>query len=172
MGGIAGKISSTGMIEKPLLESMIATLKHRGPDGKGVYVDNSGTPAVGLANSRLSVVDLAAGYQLVSNEDGALWAVLDGEICDFPELRERLLGNGHVFKTKGCAEVLLHLYEEKGVAMVEDLNGAFAFAIWDGKNKRFFAARDRVGTKPFNFFYDSKNLVFGSEAKAILEDPG
>jgi len=170
MCGIAGKISSSSRIERPLLERMIAALRHRGPDEEGTHIDNSGTPSVGLAHVRLKMIDLLTGQQPMSNEDKSVWVVHNGEIYNFPELKERLLKKGHTFRTKSDTEVLLHLYEEKKEAMLEDLRGAFAFVLWDAKEKRLFAARDRVGQKPFNYYYDGKNFVFASEIKAILED--
>ncbi len=171
MSGIAGKISSGGRVEEPLLKSMVSTLRHRGPDGEGIHIDNSGIFYAGLAHAGLNTIGFNRCRQPISNEDGALWMVFDGEIYNFTELREGLLKRGHIFRAKGRVEALLHLYEEKGPAMVEDLRGAFAFAIWDGKNKRLFAARDRVGQKPFNFYYGMGNFIFGSEIKAILKDP-
>jgi len=170
MCGIAGKISLNGRVDERLLKKMAGVLKHRGPDGEGVYTDNAWTPFAGLAHVRLSIIDLATGDQPMPNEDKTLWVVQNGEIYNFQELKENLIKKGHSFRTKSDTEVLLHLYEEKKEAMLEDLRGAFAFAIWDTKNKKLFAARDRVGQKPFNYYYDGKNFIFGSEIKAILED--
>ena len=170
MSGIAGKIARKQKVDRRLLERMAEVMKHRGPDDTGIYVDNEKAPFAGLSHARLSVIDIATGRQPMSNEDGSLRLVHDGEIYNFLTLKEGLLNRGHIFKTEGDAEVLLHLYEEKKEAMLEDLRGMFSFAIWDNARKRLFAARDRVGQKPFVYFYDGNSFIFASELKAILED--
>lgn len=146
---------------------MADTIAHRGPDDEGFY--NSGP--VGLGFRRLSIIDLATGHQPLSNEDGTVWIVFNGEIYNYQELRTFLQGKGHMFKTQTDTEVIVHLYEEFGEACVEKLRGMFAFAIWDENKKSLFLARDRVGIKPLYYFLSDKCLIFASEIKAILADP-
>ncbi len=127
---------------------------------------------VGLGHRRLAIIDLSpAGHQPMSNEDGTIWIVLNGEIYNFPELRDALEKKGHKFKSRTDTEVVLHLYEDKGVECLKDLRGPFAFAIWDNRKKILFAARDRIGKKPLYYHYRNQTLIFGSEIKAILQDP-
>lgn len=167
MCGICGwlKFNSSERIERHLLEEMTATLVHRGPDGGDVYVNNN----IGIGHRRLSIIDLDAGKQPLSNEDETIWVSFNGEIYNYLELIPPLKQKGHRFKTKSDTEVLVHLYEEKGVQMLEDLRGMFAFAIWDDKNKRLFVARDRVGKKPLYYHHcPNEHLIFGSEIKSLL----
>jgi len=167
MCGICGKVDfENPQIEEALLRRMCRTLVHRGPDDEGIYLSKH----VGLGHRRLSIIDLKSGHQPMSNEDGTLWIVFNGEIYNFPELRDRLIAQGHPFKTRSDTETILHLYEEKGVDCVSDLRGMFAFAIWDAPRQRLFLARDRVGKKPLYYYFDGKRFLFGSEIKAILED--
>ncbi|MCQ9208240.1 MAG: asparagine synthase (glutamine-hydrolyzing) [Omnitrophica bacterium] len=175
MCGIAGNCNFAGKrVERSNIERMIKTLVHRGPDDAGIYIsadNNPDSPAqVGLGHRRLSIIDLKTGHQPMSNEDDSIWIVFNGEIYNFLELRERLLSKGHRFKTKSDTEVILHLYEDQDLECVRLLRGMFAFAIWDNKKKRLFLARDRVGKKPLVYYQDSKNLIFASEIKAILEN--
>lgn len=173
MCGICGKISSNAgaNISEGLIRSMCSVLVHRGPDDEGVYVKESPVK-VGLGHRRLSIIDLSpSGHQPMSNEDGTLWIVMNGEIYNFQELRKELEKKGHVFKSHSDTEAILHLYEEKGIDCLEDLRGAFVFTVWDEKKKRLFAARDRVGKKPFYYIYRNQTLIFASEIKAILKDP-
>lgn len=146
---------------------MADTIQHRGPDDEGYYVSGP----VGFGFRRLSIIDLNTGHQPISNEDGTVWIVFNGEIYNYQELRQHLQTKGHVFKTLTDTEVIVHLYEEFGEACVEKLRGMFAFAIWDDRGKVLFLARDRVGIKPLYYFLDDKCLIFGSEIKAILADP-
>lgn len=167
MCGICGwlKFDSSERVDRSLLEEMTATLYHRGPDGGDVYLSNN----IGLGHRRLSIIDLTAGKQPLSNEDGSVWVSFNGEIYNYLELIPPLKQKGHQFRTKSDTEVLVHLYEEKGVQMLEDLRGMFAFAIWDDRVKRLFIARDRVGKKPLYYHHGpGKHLIFGSEIKAIL----
>jgi asparagine synthase (glutamine-hydrolysing) len=169
MCGICGKLNferDAGM-ETGLLWGMLDTIRHRGPDDEGVYV----TPQVGLGHKRLSIIDLKGGHQPLSNEDGTVWIVFNGEIYNFRELRAGLLSQGHVFRTHTDTEVIVHLYEELGPQCLERLRGMFAFAIWDERTKTLFLARDRVGIKPLYYCRTGKSLVFASEIKAILADP-
>jgi len=166
MCGIAGIVNLNGRgIEEGILKRMAATLRHRGPDDEGVYI----SPKAGLAHKRLSIIDVKGGHQPMSNEDGSIHIVYNGEAYNFQTLREDLKSKGHRFKTKSDTEVVLHLYEEKGVECLKELRGMFAFAIWDVRRERLFLARDRVGQKPLFYQYKDNTLLFGSEIKAILE---
>lgn len=139
-------------------------IQYRGPDEWGYYIDDR----VGLAHVRLSIVDLGGGTQPIHNEDKTLWIVYNGEIFNYPELRQELVGRGHGFYTSTDTEVLLHLFEEMGPACLERLNGQFAFAIWDTRSQELFLARDRLGIRPLHYTLHNKQLIFGSEIKAIL----
>ena len=169
MCGICGKVDRSGVpIDPALLRRMVATLRHRGPDAEGVRTD----AWMGLAQSRLAIVDLdARATAPLANEDGTIWVTFNGEIYNFEALREELIDRGHVFRTTSDTEVLVHLYEERGVECLARLRGMFALAIWDGPRRRLFAARDRLGKKPFYYATTSSGLVFASEIKAILADP-
>ncbi len=148
-----------------LLRAMNTTLAHRGPDDEGYYVDGP----IGLAMRRLSIIDLSGGHQPIANEDDSVRIVFNGEIYNFPEIREELVSAGHRFSTGSDTEVILHLYEEMGEACVTRLNGMFAFAVWDFPRRRLFLARDRLGIKPLFYSWEpGKHLFFGSEIKAIL----
>jgi asparagine synthase (glutamine-hydrolysing) len=146
---------------------MLNAIRHRGPDDEGIYI----APQVALGHRRLSIIDLSNGHQPLSNEDDTVWIVFNGEIYNYQELREDLIGRGHRFRTKSDTEVIVHLYEEHGAACVEWLRGMFAFAIWDNREKTLFLARDRVGIKPLYYCKTDQAIVFGSEIKAILADP-
>jgi asparagine synthase (glutamine-hydrolysing) len=154
-------------VSPALIKAMTDTIVHRGPDDEGYYVSG----LIGLGFRRLSIIDLAGGHQPLSNEDGTVWIVFNGEIYNYQELRKFLLTRGHVFRTKSDTEVIVHLYEELGQACVEKLRGMFAFAIWDERRGSLFLARDRVGIKPLYYYLSEKSLVFASEMKAILADP-
>ena len=171
--GIAAREQAAKAVDDALLARMCDTLRHRGPDERGWRIDDAGPARAGIANTRLSIIDLAGGTQPIPNEDASVWVVNNGEIYNFAELRERLIGQGHAFRTDHSdTEVLVHLYEEKGAAMVDDLRGMFALAIWDTRNRRLFLARDRLGQKPICWFRDETRFVFGSEIKAVLQAPG
>jgi len=170
MCGFAGKLatSSQSSIDSGLLEAMADSLAHRGPDADGFYFGSG----VGLAHRRLSIVDVAAGHQPLANEDGSVWVVFNGEIYNFAELRIDLEARGHVFRTHSDTEVIAHGYEEWGDACVEHFRGMFAFALWDVAARRLLLARDRVGIKPVYYARTADGgLTFGSEIKAILQDP-
>lgn len=169
MCGICGKLEldREARVSPELLKSMADTIYHRGPDDEGFYLSGP----VGLGFRRLSIIDLNTGHQPISNEDGTVWIVFNGEIYNYQELREFLLGKGHTFKSQTDTEVIVHLYEEFGEACVEKLRGMFSFAIWDERQKSLLLARDRVGIKPLYYWLSDKALVFGSEIKAILADP-
>ncbi|MFC1509657.1 asparagine synthase (glutamine-hydrolyzing) [Candidatus Omnitrophota bacterium] len=179
MCGICGKISLNKTIDENLIKKMCSALVYRGPDDEGVRVFDSATSrsrsnniCIGLGHRRLSVIDLSPkGHQPMSNEDGTVWIVMNGEIYNFPDLRETLEKRGHRFKSHSDTEVIIHLYEEKGIECLSDLRGPFAFALWDEKKGALFLARDRVGKKPLYYTYRNGTLIFGSEIKAMLQDP-
>jgi asparagine synthase (glutamine-hydrolysing) len=155
-------------VDRELLRSMASVINHRGPDDEGIFVKGN----VGLAHKRLSILDLSpAGHQPMSNEDGSIWVVFNGEIYNFLDLRKDLLQKGHTFKSQTDTETIVHLYEEKGIECVQDLRGMFAFAIWDENKKRLFCARDRAGKKPFVYAQSKEGLLFASEIKSLLRDP-
>ncbi|MEO8523719.1 MAG: asparagine synthase (glutamine-hydrolyzing) [Caldimonas sp.] len=169
MCGIAGLYSlPRGQAPRPVeLEAMMAALHHRGPDGRGTHVDGP----IGLAHTRLSIIDLESGAQPLCNEDSSVWVVFNGEIFNYVELREELLRKGHAFRTHSDTEVLVHLYEEHGDDFVDHLNGQFAIALWDGRRRRLVLARDRVGIRPLFFTWNKGRLAFASEVKALFTLP-
>jgi asparagine synthase (glutamine-hydrolysing) len=142
---------------------MADAIAHRGPDGDGFWIREN----VGFAHKRLSIIDLETGQQPMSNEDGTVWIVFNGEIYNYLELR-RELARSHVFRTHSDTEVIIHLYEELGERCLERLNGMFSFAIWDQRQQRLFAARDRLGIKPFYWTLNENCLAFASEPKALI----
>jgi asparagine synthase (glutamine-hydrolysing) len=150
-----------------MLAALGASIAHRGPDAEGFWDE----PGVGLVHRRLSIIDLSGGGQPLANEDGTVWVAFNGEIYNFHELRDGLVARGHRFRTHSDTEVLVHLYEELGDALVERLRGMFAFALWDRKRGRLVLARDRLGIKPLYWYRDGEKLVFGSELKALLAHP-
>jgi asparagine synthase (glutamine-hydrolysing) len=166
--GIAGKFNlDRRPIDSGLIARMAGLLTHRGPDEEGLYVSGP----IGLASRRLSIIDLDTGKQPISNEDGTVWVVLNGEIYNFVELRSTLEGRGHRFRTRTDTEVIVHLYEEYGVALFEHLRGMFAFALWDQARRQLLLARDRLGEKPLFYSYlPGKFLLFASELKSLLAD--
>ncbi len=136
MCGIAGIIKLRGgRVDREQLEDMIATLEHRGPDAREVYVANG----TGLAHARLSIIDLECGGQPMSSTDGRFWITFNGEIFNYVELREELIHKGHKFATRSDTEVILHLYQEEGESCVQRLNGQWAFAIWDAAAAEAFS---------------------------------
>jgi asparagine synthase (glutamine-hydrolysing) len=140
---------------------------HRGPDSRGLHLDGS----AGLGVQRLRVIDLDTGDQPLYNEDGSIAVVLNGEIYNYRELRDRLRRRGHHLSSKGDTEVIAHLYEESGPRCVHELHGMFAFAVWDARRRRLFIARDRVGKKPLLYSHRPGALSFASEMRALLQDP-
>ena len=154
-------------VDFDVLQKMTSTLQHRGPDDEGYYAD----VGIALGHRRLSIIDLDTGKQPIHNEDASIHVVFNGEIYNFPELKEDLEGRGHTFYTKTDTEVLVHLYEEMGEGLLEKINGMFTFAIWDGKKRKLFLARDRIGIKPLYYAYNGKELAFSSEPKALLRFP-
>jgi asparagine synthase (glutamine-hydrolysing) len=170
--GICGFAGRGGGAEdaRALLRQMTAAIVHRGPDDSGHFVSADGS--VGLGHRRLSIIDLAGGHQPMENEDGSVRIAFNGEIYNFQELKKRLEGAGHVFRTNSDTEVIVHLYEEEGPDCVTHLRGMFAFAIWDEPRGRLLLARDRLGQKPCYYLESDGALAFASELKSILVDPG
>jgi asparagine synthase (glutamine-hydrolysing) len=168
MCGIAGKINL--QTDEPVVSATIVqmcnTMKHRGPDDEGIYLDGN----FGMGMRRLSIIDLSTGKQPIHNEDSSIWTVFNGEIYNYLELRVFLERKGHVFNTQTDTEVIVHLYEEYGKEFVKYIIGMFAIAVWDQRQRELILARDRLGIKPLYYFRDQKCLVFGSEIKAILLD--
>ncbi len=166
MCGIAGILNLDGAlkVDNPVLQKMTHLLHHRGPEEKGLYIDDT----IALAQSRLSIIDLSGGIQPIHNEDKSLWIVFNGEIFNYPDLREYLKSKGHKFYTKTDTEVILHLFEEEGINCIHKLNGQFALAIWDRYKKLLFIARDRIGIRPLFFTHSDNNIIFASETKALL----
>jgi asparagine synthase (glutamine-hydrolysing) len=169
MCGICGAVWSKPeeALAASSLELMMNRLTHRGPDDAGIYHD--GHAALGFR--RLSIIDLAGGHQPLSNEQGTIWTVFNGEIYNFPALRRRLEAKGHQLRSCGDTEVLVHLYEDEGTRMFSLLRGMFALAIWDAPRRTLILARDRLGQKPLVYHHDRRRLVFASELKALLALP-
>ena len=170
MCGIAGKVAfdPRAEVSEPLLRRMTDALRHRGPDDAGVWTDGT----VGLGSRRLAVIDLSArGHQPMSNEDGSIRIVFNGEIYNFQDIRRDLEAKGHRFQSNTDTEAILHLYEDEGVECLSRLRGMFAFALWDAPRRRLFLARDRLGKKPLFYYRDQRQFVFGSEPKAMVQDP-
>ncbi len=170
MCGITGvmQFQDGARVEAATLRRMCAAMVHRGPDDEGIYTDG----AVGIGMRRLSIVDLATGHQPLSNEDGTVWIVFNGEIYNHAVLREKLQALGHQYRTHSDTETIIHLYEEYGADCVKHLRGMFAFAIWDARRKRLFIARDRLGIKPLYYKLTSEQIVWGSEIKVVLAGSG
>ncbi|WP_243318701.1 asparagine synthase (glutamine-hydrolyzing) [Geothrix paludis] len=170
MCGIVGICALNGgpPAETSTLRRMLGMIRHRGPDQFGIYVDDHAA----MGNARLSIIDLSTGQQPISNEDGTLWIVFNGEIFNHPELRQELERRGHRFATACDTETVLHAYEEYGPGCLAKFNGQFAIAIWDTRNRALFLARDRLGVRPLFYTFADGRLVFGSEIKAILAAPG
>ena len=166
INGIAFSIRSRRRVDPSLLKSMRDVITHRGPDDEGIYIDEN----IGLGHRRLSIVDVASGHQPMTNEDGSLQIIYNGEVYNHADYRETLEARGHVYRTHCDTETILHLYEEYGDSCVEHLRGMFAFAIWDKKKRELFIARDRLGVKPLYYVHTADgSLYFASEIKALLE---
>ena len=153
--------------QRDVLARMCNVIEHRGPDDEGFFVEEG----VALGMRRLSIIDLYTGHQPISNEDGTVWIVFNGEIYNYRELRDELISRGHVFKTNTDTETIIHLYEEEGEQCVRRLRGMFAFAIYDKRTRKLFVARDRVGVKPLHYALVGDRLIFGSEIKSLLQHP-
>jgi len=168
MCGIAGYFQLDGHTkpEYDLIRKMVSIIRHRGPDEFGAYFN----PKCGLGQARLSIIDLSSGSQPLSNEDDSIWITFNGEIFNYVELRPELEQLGHRFKTQSDTEVIVHAYEQWGEDCLSRFNGQFAFAIFDKKNETLFAARDRMGIRPFFYSIHNGRFYFGSEIKSIFCD--
>jgi asparagine synthase (glutamine-hydrolysing) len=166
MCGIAGivKRDAGEVVEEARLKRMRDALRHRGPDGEGLWIEGP----VGLGHRRLAIVDVAGGHQPMTTADGTAWIVYNGEVYNHPELSAALTRGGRQYRTRSDTETILHLYQEYGERCVEHLRGMFAFGLWDRARQRLFLARDRLGIKPLYYAATDRELVFASEIKAIL----
>lgn len=166
MCGLSGilNFSSRDKLTLDSLARMMGTISYRGPDETGFYLDDQ----IGLGHVRLSIIDLAGGSQPIANEDERFWIVYNGEVFNYPELRQGLVERGHRFSTNTDTEVILHLFEELGEGCLDELNGQFVFAIWDRVKRELFIGRDRFGIRPLFFCRDRGNFIFSSEIKSIL----
>lgn len=169
MCGIAGIVNHDNKpVDKELLIAMRDTLSHRGPDDSGIWLEDN----VGLGHRRLSIIDLSqAGHQPMHNEDNTIWLVFNGEIYNYVEIKEELVRKGHRFVSNTDVEVIIHAYEEAGEDCVKLFNGMWAFVIWDVKDKKLFASRDRFGEKPFYYYNDGGSFYFSSEINAFFMIP-
>lgn len=167
MCGIAGQLRRATRVDPELIERMCQAIEHRGPDARGTFVSDG----VGLGIQRLRVIDVENGDQPIFNEDRSVVVVLNGEIYNFRELRERLIKAGHRFRTDSDTEVIVHLYEDSGFRCVEQLHGMFAFALWDARSQQLMLARDRVGKKPLFYSLRDGIFTFASELQGLLQDP-
>lgn len=167
--GIAGLLTPPGGRPDPgHLRALADGLAHRGPDAEGFHVDGE----LGLVHRRLAILDLSdAGRQPLSNEDGRVHVSYNGQLYGFEPLRERLVARGHVFRSRTDTEVLVHLYEERGLDMLEEVDGMFAFALWDARRRRLLIARDRLGIKPLYYTRAAGTFAFASELQALLRLP-
>jgi len=154
-----------GLNDKELLKRMSHIMTYRGPDDNGFFIDNN----IGIANQRLSIIDLKTGHQPIHNEDESIWITFNGEIYNFKELRAVLEKKGHRFYSNSDTEVIVHAYEEYGNSCVNHFNGMFAFAIWDSNKKQLFLARDRLGIKPLYYIFFDEKFLFASEIKSLLQ---
>jgi asparagine synthase (glutamine-hydrolysing) len=171
MCGIVGYCRLGGAAAPPppdVIERMIGAVRHRGPDGAGMHHD----AMIGLGHARLSIIDLEGGAQPLSNEDKTVWISFNGEVFNHVELRRQLLGRGHRFRTHADTETIVHAYEDLGARCVDELNGDFAFALWDARRRRLVLARDRMGVRPLYYTVRDGVLVFASEVKSLLRFPG
>lgn len=170
MCGIAGilEFGKDLHVDSGVLRRMCDVMAYRGPDDDGFFTQGN----IGLGMRRLSIVDLATGHQPISNEDGSIWIVFNGEIYNHRALREHLITRGHRYRTQSDTETIVHLYEEYGKDCAQHLRGMFAFAIWDAKRKSLLIVRDRLGIKPLYYRLTANNLLFGSEIKVLMAYPG
>src|SRR5687767_7398599 len=169
INGIAFSSRSGQNVDPALLERMRDVIRHRGPDDEGIFFSGP----IGLGHRRLSIIDVAAGHQPMTNEDGTLHIIYNGEIYNHADFRSSLEAGGHTYRTHCDTETILHLYEEHGESCVNHLRGMFAFAIWDQRKRELFIARDRLGVKPLYYVHTGDgSLYFGSEIKTLLEAGG
>lgn len=165
MCGICGVQAQYGQpVDEAMLQHMTQTLIHRGPDDDGYYVDGS----TGFGFRRLAIVDVQAGHQPLSNEDGSVWVVFNGEIYNYKALRQELVQSGHRFQTDSDTEVIVHLFEARGISMLQELRGMFAIALYDANTRRLYLARDHFGIKPLYYANVDGTFLFASEIKSLL----
>ena len=169
MCGICGIVERDGGpgVDPGVIAAMNRAMTHRGPDDEGTYLE----PAAGLGSRRLSIIDVQGGHQPITNEDGTLHIVFNGEIYNYRELRKFLEQKSHRFSTHSDTEVILHLYEEYGTGVVDHLNGIFAIAIWNSRRRELFLARDPMGIKPLYYVATPERITFGSEMRVVLANP-
>jgi len=167
MCGICGiyNFGTLAPVDRVSLKRATDAMVHRGPDDEGFYVSSE----VGLGNRRLSIIDLPGGHQPLSNEDQTVWITFNGEIYNYRDLRPQLEARGHRFQTSTDTEAIIHLYEDYGTACLDQLRGMFAFALWDGRRRQLFLARDRLGVKPLFYRADAGQIAFASELRALRE---
>jgi asparagine synthase (glutamine-hydrolysing) len=169
MCGIIGVVSKENLTGEAIINQGLSLLKHRGPDDQGFFKEENQDLGVYLGHTRFSIIDLSsAGHQPMVNEDGSIWLICNGEIYNYQELRKKLKQKGHRFRSDSDSEVLLHLYEEKGPKVLDELRGMFAFCLWDRRKKILLAARDPLGIKPLYYHWNGSTLVLASEAKTIF----
>ena len=168
MCGICGFVKTNGKIEENAIKKMLAPLRHRGPDDKGIFLDNGRSACCGLGHRRLSIIDLERGHQPLRDAEGANICVHNGEIYNFPDLKKELEQKGYAFRTKSDAEVIANMYHASGKECLRHFNGMFAFAIWNKSERSLFMARDRVGIKPLYYYHDAENFLFSSSLKSFL----
>ena len=171
MCGIAGFWNPEGLDDRAdsALRSMVESLHHRGPDGRGYHVDRA--RGLGLGHARLSIIDLETGDQPLRSSDDRLWLVVNGEFYDYKRIRSELMTRGDRFTTRSDSEIALHLYRRHGLDFLHHLRGEFAFALFDATRETLYLVRDRFGIRPLFWRHDGGTLQFGSEAKAILAHP-
>ena len=170
MCGIVGIVHTDTQkaVDPRQVERMAEVLAHRGPDDAGVWTGGH----VGLGHRRLSIIDLQGGHQPMAADGGRVWITYNGEIYNYIELRRDLAARGFACSSQSDTEVLLQSFVADGDACLDALNGMFSFAVWDGRERSLFAARDRFGIKPFYYFWDGESFVFASEIKSLLLHPG
>lgn len=170
MCGILGKISNNKAIDRNLFDLMLQTMIHRGPDGQGTCISDENDVAFG--HRRLALIDLSGkAAQPLFNENKTIWLTANGEIYNYPELKQILLQKGHTFYSDSDSEIIIHGYEEWGINILQKLKGMFAFGLWDSVNRLLFLARDRFGIKPLYYYTDQSRFIFASEVKGIIKDP-
>ena len=163
MCGIAGFLLRDGSAQVSDVRAMTDLIRHRGPDDEGIYTDGP----CGIGMRRLSIIDLSTGHQPISNEDGSVWIVFNGEIYNYQELRQDLIAKGHRFRTNSDTETIVHLYEEEGTDGLHKLRGMFAYCIWDAKKRKILLVRDRFGKKPLYYAQTPSGFYFASELKCL-----
>ncbi|MDR2114948.1 MAG: asparagine synthase (glutamine-hydrolyzing) [Planctomycetaceae bacterium] len=171
MCGICGAVwnESAKAVDKATLDTMTDILRHRGPDDRGTFLQQG----IALGHRRLAIIDLTpSGSQPMPNEDETVWIVFNGEIYNFEQLRRELISHGHRFRSESDTEILVHLYEEEHENMLQRINGMFAMAVWDVRERKLFLARDRIGKKPLFYRNEPNRLIFASEMKSILSVNG